>query len=265
LSHFERNHDGAALGASHQVPLEDQRSVYPYTVRGEATIPDRSEILRRQNMIHTTYLYLAVAVFGCMAGAYWGAHSEGFLSVMFSSGWIWLGCLFILNFVPTIALRVAENTPRLAVPALAIDGAIAGLCLAPLVYVGLHFSGQDASTGGNLVSTAIMVTGAMFAAVTAYVHINKTQFQVKGAMVWGLFGFAMVAVPVNMFLQSSLLSLVISGLVGLLGLYQLATTTSLIATDRNFNSPAAGALLLFAGVFNLFQAILSLLIAGGRD
>lgn len=265
MSQFERNHDGAALGASHQVPLEDQRSVYPYTVRGEATLPDRSEVLRRQNMIHTTYLYLAVAVFGCMAGAYWGSHSEGFLTFMFSSSFIWLGCLLVLNFVPAMALRVAENTPRLAVPALALDGAIAGLCLSPLVFVGLHFSGQDLGGGGNLVSTAIVVTGAMFAAITAYVHINKTQFKMSGAMMWGLFGFAVVAVPANMFLQSSIFSIIISGVIGMLGVYQLAATTSLIVTDRNFNSPAAGALMLFAGVFNLFQAVLSLLIAGGRD
>ena len=229
-------------------------------------MPDRSEILRRQNMIHTTYLYLAVAVFGCMGGAYWGSHSEGFLTLMFSGGWIfWLGCMFVLNLVPTIALRVAENTPRLAVPALALDGAIAGLCLAPLVFVGMHLSGQDVGGGGNLVSTAIVVTGAMFAAITAYVHINKTEFKTSGAMMWGLFGFAVVAVPVNMFLQSSLFSIIIAGVVGMLGVYQLAASTSLIVTDRNFNSPAAGALMLFAGVFNLFQAILSLLIAGGRD
>ena len=82
---------------------------------------------------------------------------------------------------------------------------------------------------------------------------------------WGLFGFAVVAVPVNMFLQSSIFSIIISGVIGMLGVYQLAASTSLIVTDRNFNSPAAGALMLFAGVFNLFQAVLSLLIAGGRD
>jgi modulator of FtsH protease len=265
LSQFERNHDGAALGASHQVPLEDQRSVYPYTVRGEATIPDRREILRRQNMIHTTYLYLSVAVFGCMGGAYFGANSESFLEFMFSSSFIWLGALLVLNFVPMLALKVAHNTPRLAVPALAFDGFISGLALAPLVFVGLHFSGQNVEGGGNLVTTAIMVTGAMFAAITAYVHLNKTEFKMMPAMMWGMFGFAVVAIPANMFLQSSIFSIIISGVIGALGIYQLASTTSLIVTNKNFNSPAAGALMLFAGVFNLFQAVLSLLIAGGRD
>ncbi|MCA9775888.1 MAG: Bax inhibitor-1/YccA family protein [Candidatus Eremiobacteraeota bacterium] len=267
MSQFERNHDGAALGASHQVPLEDQRSVYPYTVRGEATMPDHRELLRRQNMIHTTYLYLAVAVFGCMAGAYWGSHSEGFLKFMFSSSFLFLGALIVLNFVPRLALQVAEKNPRMAVPALAGVGGVSGLCLAPLVFLGLRMSGQAQGMdgGGNLVSTAIVITGAMFAAVTAYVHINKTQFKMRPAMTWGLFGFILVAIPANLFLQSSIFGIIISGLAGMLGVYQLAAGTSLIVTNRNFNSPAAGALVLFAGVFNLFQSVLSLLIAGGRD
>lgn len=265
MSQFDRNHDGAALGASSfQTPLEDQRTVHPYTVTGGATIPNRQEELRRQNMLHTTYLYLSVAVLGCMGGAWWGAHSEGFLSFMFSSNFIWIGALLILNMVPIVALKVAENAPRWAVPALLLDGFVSGLVLAPLVYIGLALSGQN-EDGGNLVSTACIVTGAMFAAVTAYVHINKTKFKASGAVMWGLFGFAMVAVPANMFLQSSILSLVISGAIGILGLYQLAVATSQIVTNPQFNSPARGALYLFAGVFNLFQAVLSILIGGSRD
>jgi modulator of FtsH protease len=266
LSQFDRNHDGAALGASHHVSLDDQRSVYPYTVQGGATIPDRSEQLRRQNMLNTTYLYLAVAVAACMGAAWWGSHTESFLRIFFEGGaFMWIGVMVVLNFVPVMALKVAEKTPRLAVPALALDGAVAGLALAPLVFIGLHLSGAGAENGQNLVSTACVVTGAIFAAITAYIHLNKTVIQPKGMIMAGMFGFAIVVIPLNMFMQSSLLSLVVSGVVGLMGAYQIAVTTSRIVNDRNFNSPAAGALILFAGVFNLFQAILHLLIAGGRD
>ena len=266
LSHYDRNHDGAALGASHHAPTEHSTSVHPYNARGEATIPNRNEMLRRQNMLHTTYLYLAVAVAGCMGGAYFGAHSESFLNLMFGGGFLmWIGLMFVLNLVPTIALRVAEKNPRLAVPALAIDGAIAGLALAPLVFVGLHMSGAGAEGGQNLVSTACVITGGIFAAITAYVHLNKTEFKPSRAIGAGLLGFAVLAIPANMYFQSSVFSIVISGVIGLIGAYQLAVTTSRIVTDPNFRSPAAGALLLFAGVFNLFQAILSLLVSGGRD
>ena len=267
LSQFDRNHDGAALGASHHVPVDEQQNtVYPYTVQGGATIPDRQEARRRTQMLHTTYLYLAVGVAGCMAGAYTGANSEAFLNIMFGGGMLmWLAIMVVLNFVPVVALKVAESAPRFAVPALAVDGFVSGLVLSPMVFLGLHMSGAGVEGGTNLVSTACVVTGAVFAAITAYVHMNKTEFKMGPAVGAGIFGFACVAIPLNMFMQSSILSLVISGAIGLLGAYQVAKTTSGLVNDPNFNSPARGALMLFAGVFNMFQAILSILLSGGRD
>jgi FtsH-binding integral membrane protein len=217
-------------------------------------------------MLHTTYLYLSTAVFAAMAGAWYGSHSEAFLTLAFKGGWLfWIGMFFVLNMVPALALRVAEQAPRFAIPALAFDGLISGLALGPLVFVGMLISTKNPTGAGDLVSTAVVVTGAIFAAITAYVHLNKTEFRTSSAVMFGLFGFAMVAVPANMFMQSSILSLVISLVIGMLGAVQLASATSAIVTNPNFNSPAAGALMLFAGVFNMFQAILSLLIGGSRD
>ena len=262
---YQPNHDGAALGPSVQPNDQDQRSTYPYTVQGGATIRDTAGEARRRDMLHTTYLYLAVAVAGAMGGAWWGAHSEWFLNIAFGSGiFFWIGLMVVLNMLPRFAINVARNNPRMAVPALAFDGAVSGLALAPLVFVGLVMSGQNAD-GANIVSTACVVTGAIFAAITAYVHLNKTQFNTGNALAAGLFGFAVIAVPANMFLHSSILGLVISGVIGMLGAYQLAKTTSMMVNDPNYNEPAAGALMLFAGVFNLFQAILSILLSGGRD
>lgn len=266
MSQFDRNHDGAALGASHHVPVEDQRTVYPYTVQGGATMPDREAQLRRQNMIHTTYLYLGVAVAGCMAGAWWGSHSVAFLEFFFSLGTFgFLGIFLALNMIPQIALAVSKMNPRLAVLALAADGVFAGLTMAPLVFLGLAVSGSDASQGGNLVSTAMVVTGAIFASVTAYVFLNKKEIRPSKAMLWGVLGFFAVAVPLSIFSVSSTLHLIISGLAGLLGVYQVAVGTSELATNPRFNNPVAGALILFAGVFNIFTTVLHLLLAGGRD
>lgn len=246
------------------ITQERTQNAIPYTVRNGIAAPDRRQELWRRNLLQTTYLYLAVAVFGAMGGAYLGAHSESYLRLIFGGGmFAWLGVLLIINLVPAAALAVAEKAPRWAVPALALDGFVSGLALAPLVFLGLSVSGQ--SGGANLVSTAVIVTGAMFAAVTAYVHLNKTKFESSSAIGWGLFGFAMIAVPVNHFLGSSLLSLAIAGVVGLLGLWQLARATSAIVTDPDFDSPAAGALMLFAGVFNLFTAVLRILLASRRN
>ena len=263
---YDRNHDGAALGPSVHVTEEDQRSIYPYTVTGSATFHDESAQRQRTQMLHTTYLYLSTAVVGAMAGAWFGAHSEAYLSMVFNAGmWFFIPMMLVLNMVPMLALRVAEQAPRFAIPALAFDGVISGLALAPLVFIGLVVSGQGVDGGSNLVSTAVVVTGSIFAAITAYVHMNKTKFMPSSAVMWGIFGFAVVAIPANMFLQSSIFSLVISAVIGILGAIQLASATSAIVTNPNFNSPAAGALMLFAGLFNMFQAVLSLLIGSNRD
>lgn len=261
---YERNHDGAALGPSVGVSEVDQRSVYPHTVQGSASFPDYERMAHRQNMLHTTYLYLAVAVFGAMAGAWFGAHSPAYLKMVFGSGWLfWIGAMLVLNALPAVALRTAHSAPRLAIPALGINGFVSGLILGPMVYIGLIYSGQDPDSA-NLVSTALMITGAMFAGVTAYVFLNKKNFKPSGAIMWGLFGFAVVAIPLNMMFQSAMMSSIVALVIGALGIYQLAVSTSHISNDPNYNSPAAGALMLFAGVFNLFQAILSLLLAS-RD
>lgn len=263
---YDRNHDGAALGPSVHVTDEDQRSVYPYTVTGSATIPDHEGARRRTQMLHTTYLYLSVAVAGCMGGAWLGSHSATFLKAIFEGGILaWLAIMVVINMVPKFALAVAEKNPRMAVPALAFDGFVSGLALAPLVFLALAVSNQDMSSGGDLVSTAVVITGSIFAAITAYVHLNKSKFEVGNAVMWGLMAFALVVVPVNMFLQSSVFSLVVSLVIGLIGAFQVASATSVIVNNPNFNSPAAGALMLFAGVFNMFQVILRLLLAGGRN
>ena len=167
--------------------------------------------------------------------------------------------------IPRIALSVSKSNPRLAVLVLAADGVFAGLTMAPLVFLGLHVSGGDAGKGGDLVSTAMVVTGAIFAAVTAYVFLNKTEIRPTKAVLWGIMGFFFVAIPLSIFSMSSTVHLLISGLAGLLGVYQVAVGTSQLATDPRFNNPVAGALVLFAGVFNIFTTILHLLLAGGRD
>lgn len=265
MSQYERNHDGAALGASHHIVGDEQRTVYPYTVQGGATLPDRQEMLRRQNMIHTTYLYLGVAVAGCMAGAWWGSHSMGFLEAIFNLGKIgFLGLFIMLNVLPSLAISVAEKNPRMAVPALGGFGIFSGLVISPLVALAMILSGQGVQEGGDLVSTALVITGAMFAAVTAYIFMNKTEIRVSKAISWGILGFFVAAFPLSYFFQSPMWILLFAGVTALIGVYQIAVGTSALATDARFKSPAAGALLLFAGVFNVFTSVLRILIASRR-
>lgn len=267
LGPYDRNHDGAALGPSLYMMEDDKRTLYPHTITGSVMLPNDELMKQRQHMLHTTYLYLAVAVAGCMAGAWLGSHSVLYLSLFAASGWLgWIGILVLINIMPSFTLSIGERKPRLAVPLLALNGFVSGLALAPLVFVGLLYSGaaENLQGGGDIISTALIVTGAIFASITAYVHVNKTQFRIAPALMSGIFGFAIICVPLNMLFQSSALVLFSSAIVGLLGGLQLAWGTSKIVNDQNFTSPTLGALILFAGVFNTFNAVLQLLLAGGR-
>lgn len=234
---------------------------------GGATLPDYEAASRRRQMLHTTYLYLAVGVAGCMAGAWFGSHYLPFLKMFFSAGMLgWIAVLVLINLVPSFSLAIAEKRPRLAVLALGFNGFISGLALAPLVFLALISSGaaESGAEGADIVSTALIVTAAIFASITGYVHLNKSEFKMSRAIMSGLFGFALVCVPVTMVFQSTIVVMLSSLAVGLLGAYQLASGTSKIVNDENFNSPAYGSLILFAGVFNIFNAVLRLVLLGGR-
>ena len=60
--------------------------------------------------------------------------------------------------------------------------------------------------------------------------------------------------------------MIISGAIGIFGVFILVNATSQVLNDTQFNEPVAGALMLFAGLFNVFVAILHILLAfTGRD
>ncbi|MGE0489024.1 MAG: Bax inhibitor-1 family protein [Vulcanimicrobiota bacterium] len=264
MDYTTENHDGVAQGAwlPPQDMLQEER-VQPYNPG--ATVYDRNDPqtkLRRTKMLQQTYLYLAVAVFGAMVGGFLGSSSESFLRFFFNMGGLgWLGILVLINVIPRIALSVAHNNPRLAVPALGFDGFVAGLVLSPLIFLGMVYSEQ----GMNLVHAAMVVTATVFGAVTFYVFQSGADFKMSKAVMAGTFGALVLAIPVNaFFLHSGVVSNLISAALGVFGTVCLAHVTSAIANDPDFDDPAAAALCLFAGLFNLFQAVLSLLL-GSRD
>ncbi|MCA9796278.1 MAG: Bax inhibitor-1 family protein, partial [Candidatus Eremiobacteraeota bacterium] len=259
MDYTTENHDGVAQGA--WLPPQDilpEERVHPYNPGSTVyDLNDPQSKLRRTKMLQQTYLYLAVAVFGAMAGGFLGSNSESFLRLFFNMGGLgWLGVLVLINVIPRIALSVAHSNPRLAVPALGFDGFVAGLVLSPLIFLGVVYSEQ----GMNLVHAAMVVTAAVFGAITFYVFQSGAKFKMSGAIMTGAFGALVLAVPVNAFLlHSSLAANLISVGVGIFGAVCLAHVTSTIANDPEFDDPAAAALCLFAGLFNLFQSILSLL------
>ena len=79
----------------------------------------------------------------------------------------------------------------------------------------------------------------------------------------GLFVSVIGVVVLNMFITSSILTLVISLAIGIIGVLVLVQATSQVLNNPEFNEPVMGAVMLFSGLFNIFVALLHILLAFG--
>lgn len=210
-------------------------------------------------VIKQTYLLFGLAVFSAIAGGYIGATSETL--ARFFSGWIgWIAALLLLNLVPRIALSL-RNNPTLGIPALIFDGFISGIALSPLLF----FARLVAP---GLIFDALGITAFVFIGITLYVMSVRREFSAPRGLMTGIFFSLIGAVILNSFIHIGLLGILISFGIGALGVFTIIYSTSAVLRTPDADSPIPGALMLFAGVFNVFVATLNILLRltnGGRD
>ena len=167
--------------------------------------------------------------------------------------------MFGLNIVPQMALKAARQSSRNAALLLAGHGAFAGICLSPLIFIAMMKSGLGTDTP-NLVQSALVITAAVFLGISGYIYQSGQTFNYGKGLGVGLCWALLAAIPINAFmLHSGGFGVAILVGIGLLGTLQLLWATSTVLRDPDFKDPAVGALCLFAGLFNLFQVVLSLL------
>ena len=209
-------------------------------------------------VIKQTYLLFGLSVFSALAGGYIGATSE--TMARFFSGWIgWIAAILLLNAVPRIAMAVRHN-PVLGVTALVADGFVSGLAISPLLWIAR-------TTAPVLILAALGITAFVFIGVTFYVMTARRSFSAPKGLMTGLF-FSILGVAIlNGFLHLGFLGMLVSFGVGALGVFILVFSTSGVLRSPDADSPIPGALMLFAGVFNVFVATLNILLRvmnGGR-
>jgi FtsH-binding integral membrane protein len=209
-------------------------------------------------MVKQTYLLFGLAVASAMAGGYIGATSETL--ARFFSSWVgWIAALLLLNIVPRIAIAVRHNH-QLGVAALVGDGFISGIALSPLLFVARLYA-------PSLIFVALFITGFVFLGVTMYVFSAKRAFSAPRGLMVGLFFSIIGAVILNSFLNIGFVGVLIAVGIGALGVFTLVYATSGVLRSPDVDSPVPGALMLFAGVFNIFVATLNILLRllnGGR-
>ena len=123
-------------------------------------------------VIKQTYLLLGLAVAASMAGGYIGATSETIVG-FFTTTIGWIVAVILLNVVPMIAMACRHN-PALGVAALVADGFLGGLAISPLLW----FAAQAAPV---LILATLMITSAVFLAITGYVWTSKREFSAPRA------------------------------------------------------------------------------------
>ena len=211
----------------------------------------------RSAAIKKTYALLSLSVVSAIVGGFIGSKSPTL--IQFFSTWIgWIVAMVALNAIPHMAMA-CRNNPVMGTLALIGDGLVAGLVLAPVLYMA-------SVVAPDIVPAALVLTAIVFAGVTAAVMITKVQFSAPRGLMIGMF-FAIIGVIVlNMFLNIGPFGMLISGAIGIFGVFILVNATSQVLNNPEYDEPVVGALMLFAGLFNVFVAIIHLLLAfAGRD
>ena len=213
----------------------------------------------RAEVIKQTYLLLGLGVAFAIGGGMVGAGTQAIVDLF--SGWIgWILAMVVLNVAPRIAIAARHN-PVLGVTALVADGFVSGLVLAPILAFA---SVKDPGA----IQGAFFITAVAFCGVTAYVMSARKVFSAPRGLMTGIF-FSVIGVMVlNAFLDITFLGLLISGAIGVFGVFILVYATSEVLHNPEATSPIPGAVMLFAGLFNIFVAALNILLrltGGGRD
>jgi len=208
-------------------------------------------------MIKKTYLLLGLSVLAAMAGAVIGSSTPA-LRAFFGSWVGWIVAMVGLNALPAVAMAFRRQG-ALGLAALLADGFFAGIILGPIIYMAERIA-------PDVVTTAMIITGIIFLSVTGYVATSGRTFSAPRGLMTGIF-FAIVGITLlNLMLGFPLLSLIISAAIGIFGLVVLIYATSDVLNNPEADSPIPGALMLFAGLFQVFQAVLHILMAfTGRD
>ena len=211
----------------------------------------------RSAAIKKTYALLSLSVVTAIAGGFVGSSSP-VLRQFFATIPGWIVAMIALNAIPYMAIACRHN-PVMGTLALIGDGLVSGLVLAPVLYMA-------SVVAPDIVPAALVLTAVVFAGVTFSVMLTKVQFSAPRGLMIGMF-FAIIGVIVlNMFLDMTFLSMIIAGAIGIFGVFILVNATSQVLNNPEYNEPVAGALMLFAGLFNVFVAILHILLAfAGRD
>ncbi|WP_176084867.1 Bax inhibitor-1/YccA family protein [Martelella sp. HB161492] len=171
-------------------------------VRSDAEIDQglRAYMLRVYNLMALGLVITGVAAFGVFSLSVSNGQLTQFGQVMYASPLKWLVMFAPLIAFFFLAFRINKMTVAAAQGAFWVYAALTGLSLSTIFLV---------YTGQSIVQT-FFITAASFGALSLYGYTTRRDLSAMGSfMVMGLFGI-IIAMLVNIFLQSAALSFAVS-------------------------------------------------------
>ncbi len=215
----------------------------------------------RSEFIHKTYQHLAAAI-----AAFVGLEAlllqlpvGGLMQSLMSSQFAWLAVLGVFMVVSTVARRWADSDTSVGMQYMGLGLYVVAwsLLTLPMLYVAMHFMGP------TVIAKAGIVTGAVFAGLTATVLLTKTDFSfMRGAL--SVAGFGALGMIVASILFGFSLGTWFSGLMIIVAAGYIVYDTSNILHHYRPGQHVAASLALFSSVGLLFWYVLRFFM-GSRD
>lgn len=225
----------------------------PFVTVAEAASADRAQFIRR------TYLHLAGAIlaFVCLEAMLLQMPGiEGLVQKM-TGGMGWLVVLGAFMLVSWLADKWARSdaSPAMQYLGLGLYVVAETVIFAPLLYIAIHYSGDPA-----LLPMAAIITGLLFAGLTATVFVTRKDFSfMKGILMVG--GFIALGVIICSIVFGFSLGLVFSSVMVLFAGGSILYTTSNIMLHYRTDQHVAASLALFAGVMLLLWYVIRILMS----
>ena len=200
------------------------------------------------SFLKATYQLFAGSLLAATAGSYIGLGMVNILMgpmkwVLFA---IELGLIFFV--IPRV-----KHTPGVNLAVLFAFTFITGLTIAPLLTSIFAMPG-----GASIVGQAFLMTSIAFGGISMFAMTTKKDFSFMGKFLFIALIIMIVAGISNIFIQSSMMQLVIASVGALLfSAFILYDTQNII--KGNYDSPVEAALSLYLDFFNLFISLLQIL------
>ena len=204
------------------------------------------------SFVKETYKLFAASMMAGAVGAYVGVPMAGAIAANFFP-------LLILEIGLLIGLHFVKHKPGINLLVMFGFVFMTGLMLAPLLSRTLGMSG-----GGTIVGNAFAMTSLIFGAMSFYAIKTTKDFSGYGKPLMIALVVIIAFSIINIFMGSSLLSVILSGAVVVLFSILVTYDTQNIIKGA-YETPIDGAIALYLDFLNIFTSLLHLFGIFGND